>query len=483
MSKPALKASLCAALILLSWIPAVSAQAAPPAATVSTITPTTLSAIDSFINTEMQRVTIPGLALAVVRNGQIELAKGYGFANLEHQVPVSPETIFQSGSLGKQFTATAVMMLVEAGKIKLDAPLSTYIKDTPDSWKAISIRQLLSHTSGMTDYPADFNYRRDYSEDELLEQIKTVPLAFEPGTSWQYSNLGYVTLGILIGKVTGSFYGDFLKTRVFAPSGMKTTSVMSEAAIVPHRAAGYQLKDGSLVHQDWVSPSLNTTADGSLHLSLLDLVQWDATLYSEKLLKAASLKQMWTPVQLADGEQMPYGFGWSVREISGHALIEHGGAWQGFRTHIARYTDDKLSIIVLANAAQADATRIAHKVAALYNPELKAPDYQAIADTEPEVTAMFKRLAQSLAKAQAGPELFDAGMQKLLFPDGIKAVGSYLAAQGELGGIELVQRQQQGQVRMYLYRLLYPVEQVWMQISLDADGKINGLFFKPVQAD
>lgn len=480
MLKFGLKIWLCTSFVLAGLAPA-SALAEPPARPEPALSPATHAAIDALIAAEMKKATIPGLALAIVRDGQVVLAQGYGFANLEHLVPVSPETMFQSGSLGKQFTATAVMMLVEAGKLRLDVPVATYLPGVPASWKAITIRHLLNHTSGLSDYPEDFDYRRDYTEAELLAAIAATPLAFAPGTRWQYSNLGYVTLGILLSKVTGHFYGDFLQARLFAPAGMKTARIISEAAIVPHRAEGYQLDDGTLVHQDWVSPTLNTTADGSLYLSLLDLVHWDQTLYSEKLLKTASLQQMWTTTRLHSGEQVPYGFGWSVQTVNGHRLVEHGGAWQGFRTHMARYLDDRLSFIVLANSAQADATRIAHKVARLYDAGLSAPVASAIADTEPEVTARFKNLLLALAASRADAGQFDQKMQQALFPERILDVGRFLAAKGELQRFELVMHRQKGPTKLYQYRLSYPSGQLWMQVSLEPDGKISGLFFKPIE--
>jgi CubicO group peptidase (beta-lactamase class C family) len=198
------------------------------------------SKVDAYIKTEMEKQKIPGVALAVVRDGKIILAKGYGLANVEHQIPVKPETIFQSGSMGKQFTATAVMMLMEDGKLNLDDKIAKYISDVPPAWANITVRHLLTHTSGMTDYPAGFDFRRDYTEEELLKRIKAVPLAFQPGEKWSYSNLAYVTLGILIHKVSGQFYGDFLRDRVFKPLDMSTARVISEEAIVPNRAAGYR---------------------------------------------------------------------------------------------------------------------------------------------------------------------------------------------------------------------------------------------------
>src|SRR5437870_8391819 len=190
------------------------------------------SKVDDYIKAEMQRQHIPGLSLAVLKDGQIILAKGYGFANVEHHVSVKPETIFQSGSMGKQFTATAVMMLVEERKIGLDDPVTKYLKDAPATWNRISVRQLLSHTAGLTDYPETFNFRADYTEDQLLKIIFSIPLAFAPGTKWSYSNLGYATLGILIHKVTGEFYGDFLQQRIFDPLGMRTTRIINEADII-----------------------------------------------------------------------------------------------------------------------------------------------------------------------------------------------------------------------------------------------------------
>jgi len=326
--------------------------------------------IDDYVRAEMQAQQIPGVSLAIVKNGEIVLAKGYGLANVEHQVPVKPETIFQSGSMGKQFTATAVMMLVEEGKLSLDDPITKFFPDGPEAWRNITVRHLLTHTSGLGDYPDDFDLRRDYTEDELVQRIKTLPLAFQPGAKWSYSNLAYVMLGVLIHRVSGKFYGDFLQERVFKPLGMTTARVISEADIVPNRAAGYRLVNGELKNQNWVSPTLNTTADGALYLTVYDMAKWDAALYTEKLLKRSSLDQMWTAVKLNDGRTFPYGFGWGLGEVHGHRIVEHGGSWQGFKSHISRYVDDKLTVVVFANQARANPAKIAHGVAAIFDAQL-----------------------------------------------------------------------------------------------------------------
>jgi len=325
-------------------------------------------AVDEYVRAEMEKQHIPGLSLLVSRDGNAIRAQGYGFANVELQVPVKPETVFQSGSVGKQFTATAVMMLVEESKIGLEDPLTKFFADAPAAWKQVTVRELLSHTAGFTDYPKDFNFRKDYTEDEVLKIVEGIPLAYPAGTKWSYSNLGYATLGILIHKVTGKFYGDFLQERIFKPLDMSTTRIISEADIIPNRAAGYRLLKGELKNQEWVAPMINTTADGSLYFSINDLAKWDAALYTEKLLKRSSLDQMWTVAKLKNGQpnQDHYGLGWSIETKNGHKVIGHGGSWQGFKTHISRYVDDKLTVVVLINQAEAEPGPITDRVAEMY---------------------------------------------------------------------------------------------------------------------
>src|SRR5262245_9633886 len=218
--------------------------------------------VSDFLNDYLKKNQIPGCAVMVRHNGKIVLCRGYGFATLEHDVRVTPQTVFQSGSIGKQFTAMGIMMLIDEKKLALDDPISKYL-DVPESWSGIRIRHLLTHTSGLGDYPESFSLQRDYNEGELLKMITAQSLAFSPGDKWSYSNLGYVTLGILIHKVSGEFWGDFLRQRVFAPVGMKHTRPISEADIIPNRAAGYVFKAGGLKNQQWVSPTVNNTADGS----------------------------------------------------------------------------------------------------------------------------------------------------------------------------------------------------------------------------
>ena len=280
------------------------------------------------------------------------------------------------------------MMLVEEGKLSLGDPVSKFLK-VPATWSKITIRHLLTHTSGLGDYPEKFSLQKDYSEEELLKMVTAQTLDFEPGEKWAYSNLGYLTLGIVIHKVTGQFYGDFLQKRIFEKLGMNSTRIINEADIIPNRAAGYRLEKGELKNQEWVSSSLNTTADGSLYFTIEDMAKWDEALEKQTLLGADSFKQMWTPVELNDGGHASYGFGWSLEKNAlGHRLIEHGGAWQGFATYIGRHPEEHLSVVVLCNRAGANATYIANTVAGFFVPGL-APPHRSTTKIDPVILQSY----------------------------------------------------------------------------------------------
>lgn len=431
--------------------------------------------VDAFIAAEMQKQKIPGVSLAVIKDGKPLIVKGYGFSNVEHQVPVKPETIFQSGSVGKQFTAFAVMLLVDEGKISLDEKINKYLGEVPESWKNITVRHLLTHTGGMTDYPRDFDFRKDLTEDELLKAAMKAPLAFSPGEKWQYSNLGYLTLGVIIHKASGKFYGDFLQERVFKPFGMTTARIISEADIVPNRAAGYQLVKGELKNQEWVSPALNTTADGALYLTALDMIKWDEALNQRKLLKKESYELMWSPVTLNDGKTHPYGFGWMFASVNGKKLIEHGGAWQGFKAHISRYPDNKLTVIVFANLINANQGKLANGVAAIVD-TLLVP--KPIADTEPQLTAIFRGQLEKLADGKPDLDLFTPEMQQIISGQQDR-FSTFIKSMGEIKAFELMSRTETPKGITYRYRVAFATETAYMNVTRQPDGKISGLGFQP----
>lgn len=330
--------------------------------------------IDEFVRAEMQRQKVPGIAIGIVRNGDTIKAQGYGYANVEHRVPVNAATIFQSGSLGKQFTATSIMLLVEDGKLALADPLTKFFPAAPETWQSITVYHLLTHTSGISEYAdGKLDYRKDYTEDELAQLAAGLLLEFPAGSRWHYSNTGYVLLGIIINKVSNQFHGDVLTQRVLKPVGMKTARIISEADVIPNRAAGYRLANGVLKNQEWVSPTLNTTADGCLYFSVRDMLVWDSAIRARAVLKPESWNRMFQPVRLNNGQNYPYGFGWFLHTRGGHPLHHHRGSWQGFMAQFSRFIGDDLSIVVLLNLAGADPIRFANGIAAIINPKLAEP--------------------------------------------------------------------------------------------------------------
>ncbi|CAF0797812.1 unnamed protein product [Adineta steineri] len=328
--------------------------------------------IDEYIRREMKKQKIPGLSIGIIRNNQLIYGQGYGYSNIEHGSPVKLETMFQSGSMGKQFIAMAIMILVEREEIDLDTKIKEYIDDVPKTWKKITVRHLLTHTAGTSDYPDDFDYRKDVDEDHMWKLIKKIPLDFKAGNQYSYSNLGYITLGILIRQVTGQFYGDFLEKNIFKPLGMQTARIISESDIVLNRASGYELIDNKIKNQQWVSPSLNSFADGALYLNIYDMVRYETGLNTNIILKKQeSFHQMWTPVKLNDGSTYSYGFGWNLdKTVTGMQVVKHGGTWQGFESYIIRVINLKLTIIIFANLDEADVEEIASHVLQMYDPQL-----------------------------------------------------------------------------------------------------------------
>ena len=356
------------------------------------------AAINRFVTAEMQRQKIPGLSLAVLRGDTVLLSRGYGFANVELRVPASDSTVYQSGSMGKQFTAALVEMLVAQGKLRLDDTIARWFPEGADVWRGVTVRRLLTHTAGIAEYTdSTFDYRKDYTEDQLVKFAASRPLDFQPGERWSYSNTGYVLLGALIRRVSGQFYGDLLRDSVFRPLGMTASRVISEADIVPNRAAGYQLVNGELKNQDWVAPMLNTTADGALYFTVRDLTRWAIALNNRRVVGASLLDTAWTGVRLSDGATYPYGFGWYVLPQRTQSRIAHTGSWQGFKTVIARYPQRGLTVIVLANLAEAQPGEIAYGIAGLLDPQLQ-PSHLAVAQGRLRPPAPIDQLLRRVAE-------------------------------------------------------------------------------------
>jgi CubicO group peptidase (beta-lactamase class C family) len=306
----------------------------------------------------MSRQKIPGMALAVVKNGEVVVAKGYGFANLKHHVPVTTDSIFQSGSIGKQFTAAAIVFLEEHGKLRLDDKIARYLPPTKARWGSITLRHLLTHTSGIPEYEDEVDDRRDYSEHQLTELVGLLSRRSPPGHKFEYSNSGYLLLGSIIRTVTGKFHADYIRENIFEPLGMSTARILTDADIAPDRVAGYRMSKGRIINQEWVSPTFNQTADGVFYLSLNDFLAWERAVRERALLKPESWSQIFTPVTLKSGKEHPYGFAWEITKEGGQTVHGHDGSFRGFEAILTRYIEQKLTLIALANLAEVDLARV-----------------------------------------------------------------------------------------------------------------------------
>ena len=435
--------------------------------------PTRADQLDDAIEREMKRRHVPGVAVVVVKDGKIVREKGYGLANVEHGVPVTPQTVFQSASVGKTFTAALVLLLAEDGKLKLEDPIARHLENLPKAWEGITIRHLLTHTSGLGDPYVKIDLRKDYTEEELIALESTIPLLFAPGERFNYSNIGYHLLGFICNKAGGKFYGDQLRERIFEPLGMGTR-VISESDIVPHRAAGYEWADGKLKNQDWVAPSLNTTADGALYLTTRDLALWDLALYGDKILSADARKASWTPARLNDGTLGPYGYGWYVGTRNGHRSILHGGAWQGFKSLITRYVDDKLTVIVLANSANARQGKIADMIAAHYLPALAIVRPQPIEDTDPAITTRAREAMSRLAANEVPAGLSEKERARFT-PRWVTIVSDELRDAGPLQTVDLLSRSSEGDSKHFRYRFTFKDETLIVSLQLGKAGMIDRL--------
>jgi len=310
----------------------------------------------------------PGAAVIVVRDGKVVLRKGYGKANMELGVPIEPDMVFRTGSITKQFTAAAVLMLAEQGKLSLDDDITKFVSDYPTKGQKITIEHLLTHTSGIKSYTSLPEWiplwRKDMPTSEMIALFKDKPMDFAPGERYAYNNSAYFLLGAIIEKISGQTYADFIEKNIFAPLGMKHSYYDDTARIIPRRVAGYSKGKDGFVNAAYLSMS-QPYAAGSLVSSVDDLALWDAALYTEKLLKQASLKRAWTTSKLNNGKATNYGYGWSIGSYEGHSMIEHSGGIPGFASYAIRMPNDRVFVAMLTNKDFESPGRTALKIAAL----------------------------------------------------------------------------------------------------------------------
>jgi D-alanyl-D-alanine carboxypeptidase len=332
------------ALLLSALAAPLAAQTAPASAT---------AAFDKVLKDSFA-ADRPGASVIVVKDGRTLFRKALGMADMELGVPLQPDMVFRLGSITKQFTAVSILILAEEGKLSLQDRIEKFLPGYPTQGYAITVEHLLTHTSGIqsyTDIPGWMTSKilSPLTVAELVDGFKKEPMQFAPGEKWVYNNSAFVLLGAIIEKVSGKTYEAFVKERIFEPLGMTASYYGSTEPVIPRRVPGYTEDSGKVRNADYLSMT-QPYAAGSLSSSVDDLARWDAALYTEKLLKKASLEKAWTSYILKSGEATKYGYGWAVSKLRGRRSIEHGGGIFGFSTYALRLPDEKIYVAVLANS-------------------------------------------------------------------------------------------------------------------------------------
>jgi CubicO group peptidase (beta-lactamase class C family) len=368
--------------------------------------------IQKYIKAEMKAEQIPGLAYAVVLDDKIIDSGAYGWANLELKSPVTMHSKFAIGSTGKIFTASAIMLLQKERKLSIDDPINKYLDSLPESWKKITIRHLLSHTSGIKDYLNNFpgyiaieddDARQDITEADFLRMLKKYRLNFEPGERWAYCNAGFVLLGFIVHKVSGMPLPQFMKQNFFDPLGMKETQYVSVSEIIPNRASGYSFDDNNkLSNGMYISNFYSSLGDMGIITTAGDMAKWSIALDKKKILDKETLEQMWTPAQLKNGMEVTdiagsYGLGWGVEDYRGYKLLGHTGSFgSGYAADFIRFPEKNLSVIILTNLNSTESRWISCNLAGFFSPELKGIDQLSVqqnkASNPTKVYALLKGL-------------------------------------------------------------------------------------------
>lgn len=338
------------------------------------------AAIDSIAAERLREGPIAGFSVAVSRGGELLVARGYGFADLEHRVPATAETVYRLGSITKPFTAAAILQLVEDGKLGLDDDMATHLPDYPTHGHRVTIRHLLTHTSGIRSYTGlgprwQSKMALDLTHEEMLAFFKDEPFDFPPGTEYRYNNSGYYLLGLVIERLSHRTYASYVRERLTSPYGLESTGYCEERALVPHRARGYT--PGLIGLQNAAPISMtHPFSAGALCSNAVDLVRWADALFGGRIVNESSLALMLEEARLESGNSVGYGLGVSLGEFEGRRMIGHGGAINGFSTHLVHFPDDGLTIAVLANTDGARPSRLTRQIArvalGLPEPEIKA---------------------------------------------------------------------------------------------------------------
>ena len=489
--------ALTALLLAIIALPFARANAHAAAATnPSTLPQQTTDTIDSLARSTLHAEQIPGLSLAVVQDGKVAYAQGYGFANVELKAPARAETVYPIGSLTKQFTAAAILTLAQSGKLRsLDKSVASLLPKLklPPAWSAITVRELLNQTSGLSDYTALVNTNPDtdpflkhYTPQEIVNLIAAKPLKFTPGKQFEYCNTNYYLLGEIVAEQSGQSYDSYCHDKLFAPLGMNATGQYDAGIVTPRRASGYLLSRNTIYDNILENDADYPGGAGDTQSSVLDLAKWDAALYTDTPLSAGSKTAMWTAPKLTQTPNFPYGFGWIVDQRNGHRLLWHNGAIAGAGSWIGRYPDDQLTVIVQCNLFSLDDARafvhqlavLGEQIAALCDPALAPRDAAADAGGPPRQAdaIVCRKVFDDILDGHVNPDDYTADAAKALIPGALRQTQDIWLTLGKLQSFDALGERPVSAYQVVRCRCAFEKTAIVYDFALEkTTGKIAGI--------
>lgn len=430
--------------------------------------------VDDLVKERLHERHIPGAAVAVIKKGKTIKMKGYGLASVEFNVPVTTDTVFEIGSVSKQMTAAGIMLLVEDGKIDLDEKISKYLPGTPEAWSEVTVRHLLTHTSGIKSYTSlsGFELSRRVSMEGFIEQLSPYPLEFVPGEKNIYSNSGYNLLAYIIQSQSGEPFMEFMPKRIFIPLGMTKTTNRDPQNIVPLRANGYEWRMGKLGGRDGNLTDL--MGAGSIVSTISDMAKWEAALRGDAFLKPESKKELWTQFTFNNGELSPYGLGWRISDVRGHKLIGHTGQTAGFGAAIFRYVDDDVTVIALTNLGELGmGGMIASSVAKIFIPSLSLKNFKSIDVDDNELNRNIISAIRGLINGEPKEEFLTPQLFRSQASQRTRLANSRFSAFGDVRSSRLVDRETNENTRVYRYVTETQKRLLLWRVNVNENGKIS----------
>lgn len=422
----------------------------------------------------MQERNIPGAAIAVIRKGKLEKVKGYGLASLEFEAPVTADSVFEIGSVSKQMTAAGILLLVQDGKVGLDEKISAYLPETPEAWNGVTVRHLLSHTSGIKSYTglSGFELSRRISMAQFIKQLSPHPLEFTPGERNVYSNSGFNLLAYIIETQSGKKYLDFMRERIFRPLGMDRTGDRDPQFIIPFRASGYEWRIDRYTGRDGNLTDL--MGAGSITSTIEDMIKWERALRGDVFLRPETKREMWTPFTFNNGERSAYGLGWRISDVRGHKLIGHTGQTAGFGAAIFRYVDSDITVIVLSNLGELGmGGLIATSIAKTFIPTLSLKNIRvALGDDEKRNAFLLEALGARIANRPDASRLTPELLRAITSPRA-KAANDRIGRFGEVRKLRFIGMETVENKSIYRYVAEADKRLMLWRFSLDSDGRIS----------